>query len=288
MALGRTSTRPEPIPARAGIGLRACHHARVLAERPAIGWLEVHSENFFHDGPALTTLTRIRADYPLSLHGVGLSLGSTDPLDREHLARLGQLVERVSPALVSEHLSWGMVGGRHMNDLLPLPYTEDALRLIVARIQETQDYLRREILIENVSSYLGFACSEMSEWEFLSAVARQAGCRILLDVNNIFVSSRNHGFDPLAYITGIPRGIVGEIHLAGHSVQQLGTRELLVDTHGARVSAAVWQLFGAALERFGPTPTLIEWDTDVPALEVLLDEAQRAEMWMEARDGLAA
>ncbi len=256
-----------------GIGLRAAHYGEILARRPVAGFLEVHSENFFAaGGPDLAWLERFGALYPLSLHGVGLSLGSADPLDERHLARLEALVARFAPLLVSEHLSWSSFGGRHANDLLPLPYTEEALVHVCARIGEVQDRLRRPILVENVSSYLEFAESTLPEWEFVAEVARRAGCALVLDVNNIHVNAMNHGFDARAYLEAIPRDAVGEIHLAGHE----SSEGILIDTHGAPVCDAVWSLYGAALERFGPQPTLVEWDSRIPPLDVLLGEAAKA------------
>jgi len=271
------------MPAHAGIGLRAQHHAEVLNERPAVGWFEAHSENYFADGGAhLDYLDRIRADYPLSLHGVGLSLGSADPLDREHLRRLARLSRRVEPALISEHLSWSSVGGTFANDLLPLPYTEEALRHVSAKIAQAQDLLGRRILIENVSSYLEFSCSRIPEWEFLAAVATTSGCGILLDLNNIYVSACNHGFDTQAYLEAMPRNAVEELHLAGHTPVIHDGRELLIDTHSAPVCADVWQLYQAALARFGEVPTLIEWDADLPPLAILVAEADKANSIREA------
>jgi uncharacterized protein (UPF0276 family) len=254
----------------AGIGLRAPHYAQVLRRRPALEFLEVHSENFFAaGGPALAWLERFRAAYPLSFHGVGLSLGSADPLDPAHLARLAALVRRFDPVLVSEHLSWSSSGGRHANDLLPLPFTREALDRVVANIGAAQEALGREILVENVSSYLAFPGAQMPEWEFVAEAARRSGCRLLLDVNNIHVNAANHGFDARGYLDSIPRSAVGEIHVAGHEARD----GLLVDTHGARVCDDVWALYARAVERFGARPTLVEWDTDIPALDVLLDEA---------------
>ena len=270
------------IPANAGIGLRAPHHADFLTTRPDIAWVEVHSENFFGAGGAQHhVLERVRADYPLSLHGVGLSLGSTDPVDRRHLARLRRLVRRYEPALVSEHLCWGAVGGRHLNDLLPLPYTEEALTHMVTRVQCVQDALGRRILVENVSSYVEFAHSSISEWDFLAALARASGCDILLDLNNVYVSARNHGFDARRYVDAMPRELVREIHLAGHSVERYGGHEIVVDTHSAPVCADVWSLYAYALDRLGPVPTLIEWDSDLPALPVLLAEAATSQCCLE-------
>ena len=277
------------IPARAGIGLRAQHHVDVVQQRPPIGWLEVHSENYFGEGgAALEYLRRARELYPLSLHGVGLSIGSTDALSKEHLLRLKQLIQRTEPALVSEHLCWGAAAGRHFNDLLPLPYTQEALRHMINRVTEVQEFLGRQILIENVSSYLQFTHSEIPEWEFLRDLAKTSGCGLLVDVNNIYVSARNHRFDARHYLSSLPRESVGEIHLAGHSINRYGEQEILIDSHGVRVSAAVWDLYGKALQLFGATPTLIEWDTDLPELEVLVAEAARAERYLEETRGLAA
>ncbi|MDQ2695593.1 MAG: DUF692 domain-containing protein [Pseudomonadota bacterium] len=279
-----TGLGPDPIPARAGIGLRAGHYAAVLETRPPVGWLEVHSENYFGDGGRpLHYLEQIRAHYPLSLHGVGLSIGSTDPLSTAHLDRLKGLIHRFQPALVSEHLSWSSAGGRYLNDLLPLPYTEEALEHMVARVQAVQDYLDRQILIENVSSYLQYDASTIPEWEFVAELARRAGCGLLLDVNNIYVNACNHGFDAAAYLRAIPRPAVQEIHLAGHTVKRFADAELRIDTHNQRVCADVWDLYRQAVGRLGPIPTLIEWDTDLPPLEVLVDEARRADAILEPR-----
>jgi uncharacterized protein (UPF0276 family) len=278
--------KPSSVPlAGAGIGLRAPHVGQVLAERPSVPWLEVHSENYYVDGgPALAALTRIRADYPLSLHGVGMSLGGTDPLDRAHVAKLARLIDRVAPTLVSEHLCWSSIGGRHVNDLLPLPYTEEALRHVCARIAEVQDHLGREILVENVSSYLAFADATIPEWEFVATVARRTGCRLLCDVNNIYVNAINHGFDADAYLEALPREAVAEIHLAGFDA----SGPCLIDTHGAAVAPEVWALYRRAIARFGPVPTLIEWDTDIPPLATLLAEAATAQSVLGMHDALAA
>jgi len=272
-----------PIPASAGIGLRAAHHAAFLAARPDIPWVEVHSENFFADGGRqLQLLDTVRRDYGLSLHGVGLSLGSTDPLDSEHLRRLARLVRRVEPALVSEHVAWGSVAGTFLNDLLPMPCTSEALAQLVSRVGQVQDLLGCQILVENVSSYLQFAGNEMTEWEFLVALARRAGCLLLLDVNNIFVNASNHGFDPLAYLDAIPPELVAEYHIAGHSVVAAAGETLLVDTHDSPVTAAVWQLFAAALARIGRRPVLLERDARLPPLAELVAEARLADRLMEA------
>ncbi|KAB2930109.1 MAG: DUF692 domain-containing protein [Candidatus Contendobacter sp.] len=280
---------PGPIPARAGIGLRAEHYDAVLETRPPVGWLEVHSENYFGaGGKPLDYLERIRAHYPLSLHGVGLSIGSTDPLDHRHLAKLKHLIRQFEPALVSEHLSWGSAGGRYLNDLLPLPYTKEALYHMVARVARVQDRLARPILLENPSSYLQYVESAIPEWEFLAELANRTGCGVLLDVNNVYVSARNHGFDPSAYLRAIPRHVVREIHLAGFTVNRFDDGELLVDTHNRPVWPAVWTLYRQAVQRFGPIPTLIEWDTDLPELAVLVDEARRADAILEESHAQAA
>ena len=281
--------RPEPMPASAGIGLRAQHHLDVLSGAPRAGWFEAHSENYFADGGAhVEALMRIRARYPLSLHGVGLSLGSTDPWDRLHLEKLRRAIGRFEPGLVSEHLSWSSVGGRFANDLLPLPYTEEALRHSSARIAEVQDYLGRQILIENVSSYLQFNASSLTEWEFMAGVAAESGCGILLDINNIFVAAHNHGYECHDYLQGIPRGAVQELHLAGHSRVEFEGALLLIDTHGSPVCEAVWELYRAALRRFGEVPTLIEWDTDIPAIHVLEAEADKANALRASLHAVAA
>ena len=278
-----------PIPVSAGIGLRSVHHESLVQQRPAVGWIEAHTENYFHDGgPQLLALERARALYPLSLHGVGLGLGSAAPLDREHVRRVKRAIDRFAPALVSEHACWGHSGGEHFNDLLPLPQTEEALRHLAARVREVQDVLDRQILVENLSSYLAFTSSQLTEWEFLSALVEESGCGLLLDLNNVYVNSVNLGFDPLQYIAGVPPAAVQEIHLAGHLRKQVGDRVLLIDDHGSAVCPDVWRLFEAALRRFGPVPTLIEWDTDVPALDVLVAEAGLADQYLERARELAA
>ena len=267
------------LPVSAGIGLRAVHHHELLARTPAVGWLEVHSENFFGaGGEPLQVLARARERYPVSLHGVGLSLGSSDELSQRHLAQLKALADRLQPAAISEHLCWSSIGGRYLNDLLPLPYTHEALDLVCARIEAAQHYLGRRLLIENLSSYLQFRGADMPEWDFLASVARRTGCGILLDVNNIHVSAANHGFDPLRYLAAIPVESVGEIHLAGFE-EDAG---LLIDTHSRPVHDQVWQLYQQALARFGAQPTLIEWDNDIPALDTLIAEAARAQALLHA------
>ena len=217
-------------------------------------------------------LEQLATHYPISLHGVGLSLGSTDSLAEAHLAKLVRLTQRIEPALVSEHLCWGAIGERHFNDLLPLPYTGEALDLMVQRVERVQEALGRPILIENVSAYLRFRADELSEGEFLAELARRSGCDILLDVNNFYVNGVNHGFDPREEFARLAGAAIGEIHLAGH----LATEHGLIDDHGSRVIDAVWDLYADALARFGAVPTLIEWDTNLPPLQVLLDEAGKA------------
>ena len=277
-----------PIPARAGIGLRAEHYREVVATRPAVGWFEVHSENYFGDGGAPHHyLEQVRRDYPLSLHGVGLSLGSADELNRTHLEKLKALIQRYEPGLVSDHLSWSSVDGRYLNDLLPLPYTGESLRHVAAHVSAAQDFLGREILIENPSSYLQYRHSDMGEAEFLAELSVRSGCGILLDVNNIYVSASNHGFDAQAYLRAIPPTRVREIHLAGHTVNRYPEGEILIDTHNARVCDAVWALYRDTLTHVGRVPVLIEWDTDLPALSVLLDEARKAEAIQEKTLALA-
>jgi uncharacterized protein (UPF0276 family) len=273
-----------PIPARAGIGLRFVHHDALLEDRPAVGWIEAHTENYFHDGAAPRALERARANYPLSLHGVGLGLGSADGVDRAHLARVKHAIDRFEPALVSEHACWGHAGGEYFNDLLPLPYTEEAVALLAAHVREAQDFLGVQLLIENVSAYVAFEHSRLSEWEFLGAVVAASGCGLLLDINNIFVSSKNLGLDAQAFIAGVPAASVREIHLAGHA----RNGEILIDDHGSAVCEEVWQLYSRAIARLGPRPTLIEWDTDIPALATLTAEAARADRVLEELHGLAA
>jgi hypothetical protein len=273
-------------PLGAGIGLRAPHYAEFLGTRPAAGWVEVHSENYFGAGGRdLHVLERVRRDYPVSLHGVGLGLGSAAGVREDHVDRLCALVERIDPALVSEHLCWGAVEGEHFNDLLPLPLTEEALALVAARVVRLQERLGRRVLVENVSAYVEMG-GEMDEGEFLAALARRGGGGLLLDVNNLYVNQQNLGRDALAQMRALAPDSVLEIHLAGFTAGE----HCLVDTHGARVAEPVWRLYQAALERFGPMPTLIEWDTDLPALRVLLGEAQRARRHMEevSVDALAA
>jgi uncharacterized protein (UPF0276 family) len=261
-----------------GIGLRPPHYPRVL-DGALADWFEVITENFtIRGGRPLAVLERVRAERPVVLHGVSLSLGGTDPLDRRHLDAIAALAARIEPAWVSEHLCWGSHGGVHAHDLLPLPYTEEALGHVAARVARVQERLGRRILIENVSSYVTFAHSTMSEAEFVAAVAERADCGILLDVNNVFVSARNHGFDPYAYLAAIPPARVGQLHLAGHT--DCGTH--LLDSHDAPVCDPVWALYRAAVRRFGAVSTLIERDDRIPPVEEVLAEAEQARALMDA------
>jgi len=278
----RQASVSSAIPACAGIGLRSQHHQDALVNPVRTGWLEVHSENYFGNGGIpLRDLEAIRADYLISLHGVGMSLGSVDELDRQHLRQLQNLIQRIEPGLVSEHLSWSSFGGRYLNDLLPMPYTDETLTHLTARISQVQDYLGRQLLIENPSSYLEYGFSSYSESGFLNALAQRSGCGILLDVNNVYVSCVNHGWNALDYIYEIAADKVGEIHLAGHSVKTVGEQSILIDTHNAPVSDAVWQLYQAAIQHLGSRPTLIEWDADLPAWQVLVAEAAAADRYLE-------
>jgi len=284
-----TANSSRPVPAGAGIGLRSAHHEALVRDRPAVGWIEVHTENYFHDGgPHLAALERAREAYPLSLHGVGMGLGSVDPLDRAHVARVARAIERFEPALVSEHACWGSHAGENFNDLLPLPYTDEAVVHLADRIAEVQDLLGRQILIENLSCYLSYSSSRLTEWEFLAAVVERAGCGLLLDVNNAYVNSVNVGLDARAFIDGLPAGAVQEIHLAGHTRRQVGGRTILLDDHGSRVPEAVWRLYEHAIRRFGAVPTLIEWDTNVPDLSVVADESPPTQTRLQGVHGLAA
>lgn len=245
---------------------------------PAIGWFEVHSENYFAKGGLpLFQLERIRIDYPISLHGVGMSLGSVDPLDRAHLRQLKGLIERIEPGLVSEHLSWSSFGGAYLNDLAPMPYTGESLAHMIGRIQAAQDTLGRQILIENPSSYLEFKYSNYTESEFIAELSRRSGCGILLDVNNVYVSCRNHGWNAQAYLQDIPSERVMEIHFGGHSANEWAGGRILIDTHDHPVCEEVWRLYQSALWLMGPKPTLIEWDAELPELSVLLEEAGKAD-----------
>jgi uncharacterized protein (UPF0276 family) len=282
------AARDSQIPAQAGIGLRFQHHQVVLDTRPDVGWMEVHTENYMGGGSAVGYLEAIRRDVPISLHGVGLSLGSAEGIDRAHLERIGKVAERIEPGLMSEHIAWNMVDGTYLSDLLPLPMTEEALQVVCRHVDQTQNHLKRRILVENPSTYVAFGCSIIPEWEFMAAVAARTGCGILCDVNNICVSAHNHGWDPSAYIASLPVDSVGEIHLAGHSIRTLADgSQLRIDDHGSKVSEEVWALYRRAIARFGAVPTLIEWDNDVPPLDVLLAEAGCAQALIASLKGEA-
>lgn len=272
----------------AGIGLRSPHLAEIERDRPATAFLEIHAENYLGGSPVLAAVERLRADYTLSVHAVGLSLGSVDGLDEIHLQRVVNLVKRLQPAYVSDHLSWSVAGGRYFNDLLPLPYTEEALDTLVRNVGRLQEAPGRQVSVENPSCYLGFAHSTMSEPEFLSELARRSGCGLLLDLNNIHVTAHNLRLDPAAWLAGLPGMAITQYHLAGHAVNDADGQPILIDDHGSRVTEQVWDLFGQALDCFGPRPTLMEWDTDIPALAVLLDEATRADRAIGARHARAA
>lgn len=257
-----------------GLGLRPPHYTQIVETRPEVGWFEITSENFMvPGGRPLHWLDRIRSDYPIAMHGVSLSIGGTDPLDQQHLAGLQGLQRRVQPAWISDHLCWTGVAGGNLHDLLPLPYNEAVLAHVVDRVRRVQDRLGSRILLENVSSYVSYPSSQLTEWDFLAEVAQRADCLILLDVNNIYVSSVNHGFDPLVYLDAIPVARVRQIHLAGHQRRDDG---LIVDTHDAPIAEPVWRLYEHARRRFGDVATMIERDENIPALAELLKELDRA------------
>ncbi|QBB71273.1 DUF692 domain-containing protein [Pseudolysobacter antarcticus] len=256
-----------------GLGLRVDHYQDLLEGERKVDWLEILSENYMiPGGRPLHFLERFRERYPLVMHGVSLSIGSGDPLNRDYLKRLKQLADMVQPAWISDHLCWTGVDGKNLHDLMPLPYTEEAISQVVERVREVQDFLGRRILLENVSSYVSFASAQMHEWEFLNAIAERADCLILLDINNIYVSSHNHGFDPLEYLAGITADRVQQFHLAGHDNQGA----LIIDTHDAPVIDGVWDLYRHAVRRFGPVSTMIERDDKIPPLTELLAELQHA------------
>jgi uncharacterized protein (UPF0276 family) len=268
-----------PIPPRAGVGLKPQHYREILETEPDIGWFEIHAENYMGEGgPPHAYLTAVREHYPLSLHGVGLSIGGSGPLDKDHFARLRTLIDRYQPSLFSEHLAWSSHDTVYLNDLLPLPYTEETLTTVCGHIDEVQETLGRQMLLENPSTYVAFAETDMTEAEFLCEVVRRTGCELLLDVNNVFVQAANHGFGAAAYIDSFPVEHVSEIHLGGHDedADDDGSA-LLIDDHGREVADPVWALYARTLSRTGPKPTLIEWDNDVPDWPVLFAEAKRAD-----------
>lgn len=267
------------LPLRSGIGLKPEHFRQIVETWPDLGFFEIHAENFMVDGgPFHHYLTRIRERYPLSIHGVGLSIGGESPLDSAHLDRLARLLERYDPQSFSEHLAWSSHGDVFMNDLLPVPYTPQTLQRVCDHIDQVQTHLKRRMLLENPATYVEFAASSMAETEFIGEIIRRTDCGLLLDVSNVHVSCVNHGRDPLATIDALPLGAVGEIHLAGFAREHDGHGDpLLIDSHGTAVDQAVWDLYASTLDRIGPVPTLIERDSDIPAFDVLLQEARHAE-----------
>jgi uncharacterized protein (UPF0276 family) len=271
----------------AGIGLRTPHLAEIVRTSPATGFLEIHAENYLTRSPALAAVERLRRDYAFSIHAVGLSLGSAEGVDEAHLARVAELARCLEPALVSDHLSWSIDGGRYFNDLLPLPYTEEALAVVVRNVGRLQEALGRRVSVENPSSYLGFAHSTLSEPEFLAELARRSGCGLLIDANNIHVTAHNLRRDPAEWLSILPAAAITQYHLAGHATNDADGEPILIDDHGSRVAEPVWTLFGELVRRFGSRPTLLEWDTDIPALEILLDEAARAQRALGAGDHAA-
>lgn len=271
-----------------GIGLRGPHMAEILERRPSAGWLEVHAENYMNGGPQMAALDSIRSHFPLSVHGVGLSLGSARGIDAAHLSRLKAVCERYEPLMVSEHMAWSVGGGIYLNDLMPVPFDEEALAAVCRNVERTQEALKRIILVENLSSYVGFARSTMEEPEFLGELARRTGCGLLLDVNNVHVSAHNAGFDACDYIAALPAWAIGEIHLAGHAVNRTPDGPVLIDNHGSSVAPEVWALYGFALRLIGRRPTLIEWDSALPPLETLLGEAMWADLLAGTISGATA
>lgn len=276
-----------PVPASAGIGLKPAHFTELIQRRPAVGFLELHPENYMvPGGPMLRNLHSLRELYPLSFHSVGSSPGSAGGIDEAHVRRIRELADRFEPAFVSDHLSWNQWRQYAVNDLLPLPYTQDALRHVCRNVGRMQDILGRPIAIENPSSYVELKGCDMDEVQFLVELVKISGASILLDINNLYVSACNRGWSPADYLSAIPRGLVSEFHLAGHQCEALPDgRTLRIDDHGSRVCDEVWRLYDLALERFGPIPTLIEWDTNIPELAVLLQEAELAGEHLQQMSG---
>lgn len=284
-------TEANPIPAKVGLGLRVPYITHILKNHQKIskkiGWLEVHSENYYgRSSPSIKSLEAIRKNFPISLHSVGNSLGSSDGIDLDHLQKLKNLVEIIEPFLISDHISWGYFGKKHLNDLLPLPYNQQSLQLICKNISQVQNFLKRQILIENPSAYLSFNNSTMDEMEFINKIIKKTGCALLLDVNNIYVSAcNNKEFDAKNYLEKLDKNIVQEIHLAGHSASKIFDgkkyQNIFIDTHNDTVKKEVWELYKIAIKKFGKIPTLIEWDQDFPEFSVLLNEAKKAEKILE-------
>lgn len=276
------------LPVASGIGLRAAHHERMAAERPEIAWIEVHTENFLGGGATPALLAALRERHAISLHGVGLSLGSAEGLDEDHLSRIAALVRLIDPAAVSDHVSWSVTGGVYFNDLLPIPYDEEALGIMARNVMRSQEAIGRPVMVENPSTYLRYAQSDRAEPQFLAELCQRSGCGLLLDVNNVFVSAENHGGDARAYLAAIAELPIGEIHLSGHHLRRIGNRSIRIDDHGSPVPDQVWALYEHALALIGPRPTLIEWDSALPPLEILLEEAGKAQSRLDhARRGAA-
>ncbi|MFP4098605.1 MAG: DUF692 domain-containing protein [Alphaproteobacteria bacterium] len=267
-----------------GIGLRSAHYEEVLEEKPDIGWIEVHPETYFGGGERRHYLARARELYPLSLHAVGLSLGSDQAVDENHMRQIKELVNIYEPFQISDHVSWSASGNAHLNDLLPLPYTQETLQRLCDNIERVQEYFGRAILVENPSTYISFSADEMTEYEFMNRISQKTGCGILLDINNIYVQSVNHGIDPYHYLDSIKQKPVKEMHLAGHTECKFDDGTLLVDTHDQPVSDAVWALYKHAVKRFGSVPTLIEWDGDLPSLSKLIADADQAQYIIDTQE----
>lgn len=277
------------IPANVGVGLKPQHYDDIFSGQQLVKWFEIHPENYFSAaGKNHQALDKIRQDFPLSLHGIGMSLGSADGVDKVHLKRIKQLIDRYQPGLFSEHLSWSRFEQFYSNDLLPMPYTHEAMERLSSNISQVQDYLGRSILIENPSSYFLPQDNDYTEWDFLVQLCKSTGANILLDVNNLYVSAVNHVFDSSEYLEAIPRDMVREIHLAGHSEEIHEFGQLLIDDHGSEVKLKVWMLYQQTLERMGPKPTLIEWDTNIPDWPTLVSEAEKAEQLLTARQQVLA
>lgn len=278
--MATTSLSNRQRPDTAGVGLRLPHLAEVVATRPAVGWLEVHPENFLANPHATELLTELARHYPISVHTVGISIGSVDGIDRAHLQRLRQFIDTIGPVMISGHLAWSTNQGAYLNDLLPLPYDEDALRMVAAHLDQVQDGLGRPYVIENPSTYVAFSTSTMTELEFLSALVRRTGCQLLCDVSNVYLSGHNMGYDPYSFIDGLPVASISELHLGGFTPEEDEANPgatVLVDTHASAIAEPVWDLYAHALRRFGRTPTIIEWDSEIPYLATLLGEAARAD-----------